>query len=76
MEIETIETMNEKEFNSKIEELFSVEEKNKLYFLKNFLKQLEKECEKTNFILKKVFSENKVVIALNSEITEDQLKKG
>ena len=31
MEIETIETMNEKEFNSKIEKLFSVEEKNKLY---------------------------------------------
>lgn len=55
MEIETIETMNEKEFNSKIEKLFSVEEKNKLYFLKNFLKQLEKECEKTNFILKKSF---------------------
>ena len=74
MEIETIETMNEKEFNSKIEELFSVEEKNKLYFLKNFLKQLEKECEKTNFILKKVFSENKVIIALNSEITEEELK--
>ena len=74
MEIETIETMNEKEFNSKIEKLFSVEEKNKLYFLKNFLKQLEKECEKTNFILKKVFSENKVIIALNSEITEEELK--
>lgn len=74
MEIETIETMNEKEFNSKIEKLFSVEEKNKLYFLKNFLKQLEKECKKTNFILKKFFSENKVIIALNSEITEEELK--
>lgn len=32
MEIETIETMNEKEFNSKIEELFSVEEKTNYIF--------------------------------------------
>lgn len=37
MEIETIETMNEKEFNSKIEKLFSVEEKNKFYLKKIFL---------------------------------------
>jgi hypothetical protein len=70
----TLEAMDEKELNSKIETLFGNEEKNKLYFLKKFLKQLEKECEKTDFILKKGFSENKVIIILNSEITEKEMR--
>ena len=74
MELKTVKLTNEKEFNSKIETLFGNEEKNKLYFFKKFLKQLERECEKTNFVLKKDFSENKVIIALSSKTIKEEMK--
>lgn len=74
MELKIVKLTNEKEFNSKVKTLFGNEEKNKLYFLKNFLKQLERECEKTNFVLKKDFSENKVIIALSSKTIKEEMK--
>ena len=74
MKTEKIKEINEKEFNDKIETLFGNEEKNKLYFLKKFLKRLERECGETDFILKKDFFENKVIITLNSKIREEELR--
>ena len=35
---------------------------------------MERECEKTNFVLKKDFSENKVIIALSSKIIKEEMK--
>ena len=74
MELKTVKLINEKEFNSKVKILFGNEEKSKLYFLKKFLKQLERECEKTTFVLKKDFSENKVIIALSSKTIKEEMK--
>ena len=48
MKSETVKLTNEKELESKIESIFK-NEKNKLYFLKKFLKKLETECKKSNF---------------------------
>ena len=67
MKSETVKLTNEKELESKIESIFK-NEKNKLYFLKKFLKKLETECKKSNFILKKELSENKIIIKLDSKI--------
>lgn len=40
----TVQLTNEKELENKIESIFKNKEKNKIYFLKNFLKNLEIEC--------------------------------
>ena len=37
---------------------------------KNFLKNLEIECKKSNFVLKKEFLENKIIIKLDSKILQ------
>lgn len=74
MELKTVKLINEKKIYGKVKTLFGNEEKNKLYFLKKFLKQLERECEKTNFVLKKDFSENKVIITLSSKTIKEEMK--
>ena len=66
----TVQLTNEKELESKIESIFKNKEKNKIYFLKNFLKNLEIECKKSNFVLKKEFLENKIIIKLDSKILQ------
>lgn len=72
MKPETVQLTNEKELESKIEAMFKNNEKNKIYFLKNFLEKLETECKKSNFILKKEFSENKIIIKLDSKILQGE----
>lgn len=74
MKSETVQLTNEKELESKIEAMFKNNEKNKIYFLKKILKKLKTECKKSNFILKKDFSENKVIITLNSETIKEEMK--
>ena len=71
MKLETVELTNEKELESKIKSIFK-NEKNKLYFLKKFLEKLETECKKSNFILKKEFFENKIIIKLDSKILKGE----
>lgn len=68
----TVQLTNEKELENKIESIFKNKEKNKIYFLKNFLKNLEIECKKSNFILKKELSENKIIIKLDSKILQGE----
>lgn len=73
MKSETVQLTNEKELESKIEAMFKNNEKNKIYFLKKFLEKLETECKKSNFILKKEFSENnKIIIKLDSKILQGE----
>ena len=55
------------------ETIFKNKEKNKLYFLKNFLRKLEMECRKSKFFLKKEFSENKIIIKLDSKILREEI---
>ena len=68
MKSETVQLTNEKELESKIEAMFKNKEKNKICFLKKFLKKLETECKKSKFYFKKEFSENKIIIKLDSKI--------
>lgn len=68
----TVQLTNEKELENKIESIFKNKEKNKIYFLKNFLKNLEIECKKSNFIFKKELSENKIIIKLDSKILQGE----
>lgn len=64
---------NKKEFENRIESMFKKNEKNKLYFLKNFLEKLETECKNSNFILKKEFSKNKIIIKFDSKIPHEEI---
>ena len=72
MKSETVQLTNERKLESKIEAMFKNKEKNKICFLKKFLKKLEIECKKSNFILKKEFSENKIIIKLDSKILQGE----
>lgn len=72
MKLETVKLTNEKELESKIEAIFKNKEKNKIYFLKKFLKKLEAKCKKSNFIFKKEFSKNKIIIKLDSKILQGE----
>lgn len=73
MKLGTVKLTNEKEFESKIESMFKNKEKNKIYFLKNFLKKLETEFKNSNFILKKEFSKNKIIIKIDSKIRQEEI---
>ena len=73
MKLETVELTNERELESKIEAMFKNKEKNKIYFLKNFLKKLETECKNSNFIFKKEFSKNKIIIKFDSKIPQEEI---
>ena len=72
MKLETVKLTNEKELESKIEAIFKNKEKNKIYFLKKFLKKLEAKCKQSNFICKKEFSKNKIIIKLDSKILQGE----